>query len=206
MNHRLLRRFGGGIGVLLISAGRVLAAEAAHGEAESSPSLFSGDFGNAFWTLVIFVALLVVLGKWAWGPILTTLQKREQFIRESLEQAKRDREESEKRLRELEERIRHAHEQAAAVVEEGRRDAEAAKRRTEEQTRAEADAMIDRAKREIGIARDTAVKELYEVVADMATDVAAKVLRRSLTDDEHRRLIESSFNEIRDRVGGSGSN
>jgi F-type H+-transporting ATPase subunit b len=206
MNDSLVRRFGVLVSALLIPAARALAAEAEGGGHESTPSLFSGDFGNAFWTLLIFVVLLIVLGKWAWGPVLATLQKREQFIRESLDQAKRDREQAEKRLQELEARLRSANEQAAAIVEEGRRDAEAARRRIHDQAQTEAEAMIARAKREIGIARDTAVRELYQVVADMATDVAAKALRRSLTDEDQKRLIEASLDEIRSQVGPTGAN
>ncbi len=206
MNHGFLRRFAGGCGVLLLAAGRALAAEAEGGAHEGSPSLFSGDFGNAFWTLVIFAVLLIVLGKWAWGPVLATLQKREQFIRESLEQARRDREAAEKHRHELEEQLRRAADQAAAGLERGRQDAEAARRRIHEQARTEADGMIERAKREIGIARDTAVQELYRVVAAKATEVAAKVLRRSLTEDDQKRLIEASLDEIRNRVGPPGEN
>src|SRR5579859_7815527 len=64
-----------------------LAAE----EKGDSGNVFAGDIGNSLWTIVIFVLLLVVLGKFAWGPILQGLQGREQFIREALEKAKQDR-------------------------------------------------------------------------------------------------------------------
>ncbi len=94
--------------------------------------------------------MLFILGKFAWGPILSTLQRREQFIRESLEQAKRDRAEAEGRLREYEAKIVKAHEEAGAIVEEARRDAEDTRRRLNEQARTEAEAMVERAKREIG--------------------------------------------------------
>lgn len=206
MNHSLLRRWSGSVGVLLICAGTALAEEAEGGGHEAPPSLFSGDIGNAIWTLVIFVVLLVVLGKFAWGPVLATLQKREQFIRESLDQAKRDREDAEKRLRELEEQLRRANDQAAEIIEHGRRDAEAVKARIHDQAHAEGEALIEAAKREIGIARDTAMKELYQVVADMATDVAGKVLRRSLTEDDQKRLIQASLEEIRNKAAETGAN
>ncbi len=193
-----------------ICAGPLLAAPAeaepgsAHGGGHAAPahepSLFSGDLGNAIWTLVIFVFVLAVLGRFAWRPILATLQRREEFIRESLESARRDREEAEKRLREHEERLHRAKEEATAIVEEGRRDAEDAKRRIAEQARAEADAMIQRARREIGIARDTAVKELYERAADLATEIAGKAMRRAMTEDEHRRLIVASLEELREKA------
>jgi len=177
--------------------------EGAHGGGPTSP--FAGDLGNIVWTLVIFVLLLLVLGKFAWGPVLNTLQRRESFIRESLEQARRDREAAEQRLREYEQKIRKANEEAGAIVEEARRDAEATRRRAQEQAQAEAAEMIERAKREIGIARDTAIKDLYQAVADMATEIAGKILRRSLNEDEHRRAVEISMEEIREKIGGNGA-
>src|SRR5262245_27567766 len=121
---------------LIALAGLAVAVPAWAAEAEhESPSLFAGDLGNSFWTLLIFVLVLVVLGKYAWGPILNALQSREQFIREALEKAKREREEAEARLREYEERLAGARGEASAIVDEGRRDAEAVKRRVEEEAK-----------------------------------------------------------------------
>lgn len=181
--------------------GPTMAFAAEHGEGGPPPSLFAGDLGNTIWTLVIFVVLLLVLGKFAWKPILATLQRREQFIRESLEEAKQDREKAEQRLREYEEKLQKAHQEAAAIVEEGRRDAEDTRKRIQEQSRSEAEAMIERARREIGIAKDGAVKDLYQLVANMATDVTAKVLRRDLTDEEQKRLVNDATAEIRNTHG-----
>lgn len=181
--------------VVLALAIPALAAEAEHGG--EAPSLFAGDLGNSFWTLLIFVLVLVVLGKFAWGPILNTLQARETFIREALETAKREREEAEARLREYEARLAQARAEASAIVEEGRRDAVVVKQRIEEDARAEADKMIERAKREIQIATETATKELYQLSARLATDMAGKVIGRELTPQDHERLIAESLDGLR---------
>jgi len=180
--------------VLLTAARIAQAAEAAHGEAE--PSLFAGDLGNALWTLVIFVLLLVVLGKFAWKPILAVLQKREQFIYDSLSQARRDREAAEAKLRTIEERLSSARAEATAIVEEGRRDADVVKRKAQHDARQEADAMIERAKREIGLARDTAIKEVYDRMADLATAAAGRIIGRQLDAKEHERLIAEAIDEL----------
>jgi len=169
-----------------------LAAEAEH----EAPSLFAGDLGNSFWTLLIFVLVLVVLGKYAWGPILNTLQTRENFIREALEKAKREREEAEERLRQYEERLAGARAEASAIVEEGRRDAEVVKRRIEEDAKRQADLMIERAKREIQIATDTASKSLFTLAAKLATEVAARVLGRELSAQDHERLIAEGIDGL----------
>ena len=107
--------------------------------------------------------MLVVLGKFAWGPILKALQARESFIHDALAKAKRDRDEAEARLREYEERLATARAEATAIVDEGRRDAEVVKRKIEEAAKVEADKMIERARREIQLATVTATKELYDL-------------------------------------------
>jgi F-type H+-transporting ATPase subunit b len=188
---------------LIALAALALAVPAMAAEAEhEAPSLFAGDLGNSFWTLLIFVVVLVVLGKFAWGPILTTLQTRESFIREALEKAKREREEAEERLREYEARLAGARAEASAIVDEGRRDAEAVKRRIEEDAKRQADLTIERAKREIQIATDTATKSLFTLSAKLATEMAARVLGRELTAQDHERLIAEGI----DGLDGAGRN
>ncbi len=172
-------------------ASPVLAAEGG----ASSP--FAGDFGNALWTLVIFVAVVVVLGKFAWGPILRGLQSREEFIARSLQDAEEASKKAQAQLAEYTEKLDAARAEASAIVEEGRRDAEIVKRQIQDEARSEADAMIERAKREIGIARDSAVRELYDLGGKLATDVAGKILARELKQADHERLIEESIAELR---------
>jgi len=180
-------------------------AAAAERSPEASPSLFAGDLGNAAWTLLIFVLVLAVLGKFAWGPILSTLQSRENFIRQALESAKRDREAAEARLKEYEQRLAASRAEATAIVEEGRRDAEVVKRRIEAAAKEEADKTIERAKREIKIATDTATKELYTLSAKLATQLAAQVIGRELSPQDHQRLIAQAIDGINGASGASGA-
>jgi F-type H+-transporting ATPase subunit b len=171
-----------------------------HGGGENN--LFAGDVGNAIWTLVIFGLVVFVLGKFAWGPILNTLQTRESYIREALEKAKHDRESAEARLKEYEAKLAASRAEATAIVEEGRRDADVVKRRIEATAKEEADKMIERAKREIHIATDTATKELYTLSAKLATQLAAQVIGRELTPQDHARLISEAI----DGIDGAGRN
>src|SRR3954468_15012135 len=92
--------------------------------AEEGPALspFAGDVGNAIWTLLIFVIVVVVLGKFAWGPVLGLLQQREQFIHKALSDAKHDRDEAEARLRDYAAKLQSAQAEAVAIIEDARRD------------------------------------------------------------------------------------
>jgi F-type H+-transporting ATPase subunit b len=168
-------------------------------EGGEQPNLFTGDLGNVFWSLATFLVVLGVLGKFAWRPILGALQKREDFIRDSLACAKRDREESERKLKEYTDKIVAARSEATAIVDEGRRDAEALRRKFEEDAKAEAKAIMERSRREIQIATETAVKELYSLSAKLATDVAGKIIRKELNAKEHERLIAESIEELATR-------
>ena len=162
-------------------------------------NLFAGDVGNAIWTLVIFLLVVFVLGKFAWGPILNTLQTRESFIHEALAKAKQDRDEAEARLREYEARLAQARGEATAIVDEGRRDAEVVKRRIEAEAKAEADRMIERAKREIQIAVETATKEMYQRAGILATKMATRIIGREMTPQDHERLIAEAIDDLGDR-------
>ena len=170
-----------------------LAAEEGSGGANNP---FAGDIGNALWTLVIFALVLVVLGKFAWGPILKALQSREDFIRESLEKAQADRQEAEARLKEYLDKINNARAEATAIVDEGRRDAEAVKHRIEEDARAEAEKAVARGKHEIELATQTAVKELYATSAKLATELAGRILSREIKPQDHERLIAQAIEEL----------
>ncbi|MFL6290554.1 MAG: F0F1 ATP synthase subunit B [Thermoanaerobaculia bacterium] len=183
--------------ISLALAAPALAQEAEHAAGGGENNIFAGNVGNMIWTLVIFLLVVVVLGKFAWGPILNTLQARESFIHEALATAKRDRDEAEARLREYEARLAQARAEASAIVDEGRRDAIVVKQRIEEDAQREADKRLERARREIQIATETATKELYQLSARLATEMAGKVIGRELTPQDHERLIAESLEGLK---------
>ncbi|MDH3402030.1 MAG: F0F1 ATP synthase subunit B [Acidobacteriota bacterium] len=186
-------------GILACAVLFLTAGAAAATEAEGELNIFAGDIGNMIWTVLIFGLVLFVLGKFAWGPLLATLNDRESFIRDSLAQAKEDREAAAARLAEYTAKLEEARAEASAIVAEGRRDAEVAKAKIGEEARHEAQTLLDRAKREIEVAKTTAIRELYERSASLAMDVATRVLRREVSAGDHERLIAEALTEIGDR-------
>lgn len=171
------------------------ASEEGHGEG-ASPNPFAGDVGNAVWTLLIFFVLLFVLGKYAWGPVLEGLQSRERFIRESLEEARQNRDEARARLEEYEAKLASARAEVDEIMAEARRDAEALRKREEERARGEAEKTLERARREIQIATDTAVKEIYERATKLSVDAASRILGREISASDHERLIAESIDSL----------
>jgi F-type H+-transporting ATPase subunit b len=171
----------------------VLASE--EGQA-AEPSLFGGDLGNAFWTLLIFLLLVGVLAKWVWPNVLKGLQHREQFIRDSLAAAKTEREEAEQLLAEYRKSLEKAQLEATAIVDQGRLDGEEAKKRLLTEAKTEGDKMVARAKHEIELARDDAVKQLHDQTVILATSIAGKMIRRELTPGDHKKLLDEALAEL----------
>lgn len=180
---------------LLLAAAPVLASGGAE-EGGEKVNLFAGDFGNALWTAVIFILLLVVLGKYAWGPLLSALQAREAYIRDSLEEARREHQEAEERLKEYTEQLATARSQAEAVLQEAHRHAAEVKQRLAAEARTEADAMIARARQDIELATENAVKQVYAQAAHLVTEAAAKVIGQQLKSADHERLVAESIASI----------
>lgn len=188
-----------GLAVTALLTAPALAADDAHG---GDPELIRTDIGaiigNVIVTLVVFIAVIAILGKFAWPVVLNVLNERERTIRESLESAKRERESAEQLLAEYRKQLDRARAEAAGIVEQGRQDAEAARQRILDEARAETQDMTQRAKREIALATDAAVKELYDQTAELSVQIASRVIGKELATDDHRRLIDEAINEIRE--------
>lgn len=182
--------------VTLIALPRLVLASSAEGGEASPVSL---DYWQAAFTIVVFAALVLILSRTAYKAILEGLQKRERFIRESLDAAENARRAAEVHMHEYEEKLRRAREEASAIVEEGRRDAGVVRRRIESEAHDASENMLKRAKREIEIARDTALKALYEETANLAASLAVSALNRQVSPEEHQRLVMDALRDLGQR-------
>jgi F-type H+-transporting ATPase subunit b len=182
------------VAALTVCAGSAVVAQDAHGQ---QPDIFAGTIGNSIVTLVIFALVVFILGKYAWPLILHGLNEREKRIRESLEDARREREEAERVLEKYTRQIEQARTEASQIVDAGRRNAQEVGRRVQEEARQEAAQMVERAKREIQLAADAAKKEVYDLTAELAVDVAGRIIRKKLSPQEHTELVEESLARMR---------
>jgi len=157
---------------------------------------FAGNVGNAIWTLAIFLLVVIILGKFAWGPVLALLQERERFIHKSLADAKHDREEAEARLREYAAKIQTARAEAAAIVEEARRDSERLREDLKQRARTEADTMIQNAERQISLQTQRAIQEIRREAVDLSVAIASKIIQRNLTKEDNQRLIDEAIRQV----------
>jgi F-type H+-transporting ATPase subunit b len=182
---------------LLTFAFVALVALPVHAAPEGAPlSPFAGNLGNALWTLVIFVIVVFVLGKFAWGPVLGLLREREEFIHRSLSEAKRDRDAAEARLKEYAAKLQSAHAEAAGIVEAARADAERLREGLKEKARTESDAIVKNAQRQIQLETARALQQIRTEAVDLSVQIASKLIQRNLTKEDNERLIEEALKQV----------
>ncbi len=174
---------------LLLAPGALLAQEEEVG-------LFSVDLGLSIWTIVVFLLLLWILGKFAWGPILGGLEARERAIQESIDDAKRMREEAQQLLEEHREKLGQARKEAQEMVSEAREAGDRLRKEMEEKARAESDRLLERARRDIALERARAVQEIREESVELALAAAEKLLRRRLDGEQDRDLVLEALREL----------
>ncbi len=149
-----------------------------------------------FWEVVSFAILLWILWKFAFPPILQTLEERERRIRESLEQADRQRAESEQKMLEHEARFKAASRQAEAVLEGAKERAQRVMEENEQRMKVETQRYKEDATREIEQERRRAIQEIRNQTTAMALLVAEKVVGRSLTDADHKRMADEALASV----------
>lgn len=158
--------------------------------------LFAVDPGLALWTIVVFLLVLWVLGKFAWRPILGSLESREKRIQESIDEARTMREEAERLLQEHKSQLADARRQAQEIVAEGREAGERVRREIEEKARESAEQLVERARGEIERERDQAVEALRREAVELAIAAASKLLREKLDDPADRELVKTFLEDL----------
>jgi F-type H+-transporting ATPase subunit b len=179
--------------ILFLLFAAIPASAAEEGETLSP---FAGNVGNALWTLIIFVIVVVILGKFAWGPVLSLLKEREEFIHKSLADAKRDRDEAEARLKDYAAKLQSSQAEASAIVERAHQDAGRLRDDLRERAKSEADAMIKKAQVEIESQTAQAVRQIRQEAVEMSVTIASKLLQRNVTKEDNDKLIADALKEI----------
>jgi F-type H+-transporting ATPase subunit b len=163
---------------------------------ESSGGLLDVNPGLIFWVTITFVLLLLLLKKMAWGPILDSLNERENFIKDSLNKAEQARIEAEKLLEENKANLDKAESEAQKIIEQGREYSEKLKAQMLEESKAEARKMINEAKAEIERKNQEAFNNLKDQVAGIAIDAAERIIRTNLDKEKQTKLINEFLEDL----------
>lgn len=148
------------------------------------------NFALAFWTTVTFALLIVVLGKFAWRPILETLATREKTIADAIESAKRERAEAEKAAADMRASLDKARAEASELIRKNQAEVAAAKTELMAAARKESEALLAQARAGIEEERRAAVAELRSQVVDIAIEAAGRLLQAQMNEREQRQLVE----------------
>jgi len=167
-----------------------------HKEGHEEPNYFKGNVDMTIWSIAVFLVLLAVLWKFAWGPIMEGLDKREQTISQALAQAKKAQEDAERLRLDFEKKMNQTAEQIRSMIDEARRNGQQLKDDLLNEGRAEVQADRDRLRREIQTAQDQALAEIWSQAGHLATLISAKAIRRQLSEDDHRRLVDEALSEL----------
>jgi F-type H+-transporting ATPase subunit b len=167
------------------------------------PLAFTGikRYDLGIYTLIVFGLLYVILKTFAWGPISEGLQKREDLIRSERETAEQARAEAQKYLDEAKAILARSHDDARLIVEEARRDGQVLRERLQTEGKAEVQAERERLRREIETARDQALQEIWIRTVEISTQVSSRAVRRSMTPDDHARVLSESMTELKSGLG-----
>jgi F-type H+-transporting ATPase subunit b len=176
------------------SGALMLAAAIAEGEGPASP--FEVNFGLFFWTWVVFLALFLVLRRWAWPAILRSTEERERRIRQQLAEAERMNAEAKALMEEHRRLVAGAREQAHALLAEAKAVAEREREALLAKTRQEQEQLLERTRREIAFERERAVAELRREAVDLSLAAAAKLLEARLDEEADRRLVTEFLESV----------
>lgn len=185
---------------IAVMAGALLAglpgmALAAQGGTGTTP-LFTVNLGTTVWTAIVFLALLGILWRFAWGPILSAIDSREQGIQGAIDEAIARNAEAERLLAEHREQLADARRQGNELIAEAKTAGEKLRKDIEAKAREEGQALIERARDEIERERDAALDTLRRESVELALAAASRLLRENLDAPKDRALIESYLSEL----------
>jgi F-type H+-transporting ATPase subunit b len=171
-------------------------AEAHAATGGEEPNLFAGTLLQSLAAIIAFLLVLLILRKYAWGPILKGLQDRENQIKQDLQGAEQANAQARRTLAEYEQTLAEAHADSRKLLDQARADAQELRAKLKDETEREMANLRQRAGEEIDLARQHALADLHAHAAELATAVAAKVIGRQITDADTQRLVDESLQEL----------
>jgi F-type H+-transporting ATPase subunit b len=162
------------------------------GAAEGHATKFLNT-GDILATLVVFIVLMLLLKKFAWGPLMGIMQEREDLIAGEIETAEKSRQESQKLLEEQRNLLKEARTQAQQIVENAKKQGEVSREDIIANARAEAGRMKESAVQEIENEREQALSAVREEVVALSMLAASKVLGKEISEEDNRQLINETI-------------
>jgi F-type H+-transporting ATPase subunit b len=162
--------------------------------APTSP--FEVNWGLFFWTWLVFIALLLLLRKFAWPQIIGSVEAREKRLADQIAETARLQEEAKRLVEQNQKALADARGQATALLAEAKSQAEKERAAAVERTKVEQDELLARARREIASERDRAIGELRSEAVDLSLAAASKLVGERLDSDADRKIVTSYLSSL----------
>jgi F-type H+-transporting ATPase subunit b len=152
--------------------------------------------GLMIWTLLAFGVAMLILKKYAWPPITKMLDERQELINDSITSAEKTRQEADLLLADYRQRLTEAREQADEIISRARKAAEATKAEAASEGQAKREDLVEAARRDIETETRKALEDIRKEVANLTVLATERVTRKSLSDDDQKKLVEEALREV----------
>lgn len=159
-------------------------------------SLLQPHTGLIIWTICTFVVLMIVLGKFAWKPILGGINAREGKIKNDLDRAEKAQKEAENLRVKFETQLAEAQKSIQEMMNQARSDAEKSRAQLLETTRQEADKLLEKGKKDLAGETEKLKADLQKEVAGLSVSIAEKILHRSVDQKVQSQVLEESLKSL----------
>jgi F-type H+-transporting ATPase subunit b len=159
-------------------------------------ALIKPEAGLIFWTLFIFLILVIILSKTVWKPLINSIVKREEKIKNDIESAEKARQESEKIKQEIERRLGNLKEEINRHFEEAKRDAANEKEKIISNAHKQAELILQNAEKEIEMKKQEVMKELEKKILDISLLITKKVLSNAVDRKIDAQLSENIAKQL----------
>jgi F-type H+-transporting ATPase subunit b len=156
-------------------------------------SLIEPGIGLIFWTSITFLLLLFILGKYAWKPILNAVKTREENIKNALTSAEKALNDMRELRSNNEKILNEARAERDSMLKEARETKEAIVAEAKHKAQAEADRIMTSTREQIQNEKNAAVAELKNQVAVLSIEIAEKILKSELSNDEKQKALVSNL-------------
>ena len=177
-------------------AANLVVLAASGGKDSGGSFLVSPGLGLMIWTLALFGVTMFVLAKFAFPRISEALEKRANAIAENIDASERQRQEADKLLEEYRERLKEAREQADDITARARKASENSIAEATADGKTKREELVAAARRDIEAETRRSLEQIRKEVADLTVIATEKVTRKSLTPDDHKRLVEDALDEV----------
>jgi len=171
---------------------------AQEGAAKSTPSVFEGHLGEAFWALIWFGLLLLVLWRFAWKPLLGGLTSRQEYIEKQISDAEKTRTDARKVLDEYGAKLADAERQGRQIISQRVKDAEALARQVQQKHQADIEQMKTRAQADLDRGRIEAEEQLWTQAGEIILRLGTEVFKKNLDDADNKKLIDEAIARLKE--------